>query len=502
MIVKKRLRILWLVATLMIFAAVSAFYLNKEKSYCMGVPVIDEAQLASMGENVQTDISGIIMFGGYPAAIDKENYTIYISQKIDENTLYTDLEHNFTAEDYRYKMYFVEDKNLYDIYNAVKNGYPFRLILSKNGQKEYVQYNVVLTTLPVVNVTGEFSHIKDGDGRNVYAGDITVWDCFNGSTQSYRVQNSPLEWNRRGQSTFDAEKKPIKLSLKNSEGEKSNLDLAGLGQSDDDWILNSMPKEKSRIREMLCMDLWNQLYETTSAYNYKMSTGIYTEVVMNGSYYGLYMLQRRIDAKYLGLDSDDVLLKGYKGTDVEEIYHNFEIAESVYEEEAVNSFIADIYERGDVSPIQLKNWMDVNLFTVFGNMKDNMAYHNCFYIIRDFDTYPKMSFVLWDTDISFGIRNDQKTQPRLEMELLKKQYPDIDRMLAERWFELRDSVLSKDNICAVIEKNSAVINEAASLARDYHRWDEDIDNRAKESVCEFVDNRLELLDKYYGEILN
>ena len=71
--------------------------------------------------------------------------------------------------------------------------------------------------------------------------------------------------------------------------------------ADDDWILNSLTMDDTRIREKLFMDLWNLNVEKTD-YNFKMSTGEFVEVVMNGKYYGLCLLQRRLDAKYLELE--------------------------------------------------------------------------------------------------------------------------------------------------------------------------------------------------------
>ena len=68
--------------------------------------------------------------------------------------------------------------------------------------------------------------------------------------------------------------------------------------SDDDWILNPMSLDDFKVKENLLMTLWNELAQEND-WDVRMSTGNYCEIVMNGRYRGLYLLQRRIDRKYL-----------------------------------------------------------------------------------------------------------------------------------------------------------------------------------------------------------
>ena len=85
------------------------------------------------------------------------------------------------------------------------------------------------------------------------------------------------------------------------------MSLVGLG-ADDDWILNPMNLDDTKLKETLFMDLWNQRAEQVN-WNENMSAGEYVEVVINQEYWGLFQLQRRIDGKFLSLGSQDILLK-------------------------------------------------------------------------------------------------------------------------------------------------------------------------------------------------
>ena len=99
------------------------------------------------------------------------------------------------------------------------------------------------------------------------------------------------------------------MNLRDEDFQKSNVDLLGLG-SDDDYILNPMSMDDTFVKEKLIQELWSQLMKQAD-YNYQMTKGEYVELFINGAYQGLYLLQRRIDAKYLNLNrNQDILLKG------------------------------------------------------------------------------------------------------------------------------------------------------------------------------------------------
>ena len=86
------MRIAALVLCMAAFAVVSAFYLNKEKSFCIGVPLLSEKQTAEFDRYRKKDIAEEILFMDMPVAADTQTDTLYISQNMDGTTLYTELE--------------------------------------------------------------------------------------------------------------------------------------------------------------------------------------------------------------------------------------------------------------------------------------------------------------------------------------------------------------------------------------------------------------------------
>ncbi|MBR2504214.1 MAG: hypothetical protein IKB62_08850, partial [Oscillospiraceae bacterium] len=89
-----------------ILTAVSAFWLNKEKQFCMDVPIVSEKTLQKYTEICEEEID--ILFMEKPAAVDRTAGVIYIPQKIEKNTLYTEFAGTLAAADERYTLYFAE----------------------------------------------------------------------------------------------------------------------------------------------------------------------------------------------------------------------------------------------------------------------------------------------------------------------------------------------------------------------------------------------------------
>ena len=142
------------------------------------------------------------------------------------------------------------------------------------------------------------------------------------------------------------------MSLKKENGENLNVDLIGMG-ADGDWILNPMNLDDTKLREKSAIDLWNN-YIKNPANDYAMSDAQYVEVISNGEYYGLYLLQRRVDAKYLQLDKDtDLLFKGAPTWVAYSVYDGYRVVHLPYELEQT---YMTLYE--SLNTIDVNNYVD------------------------------------------------------------------------------------------------------------------------------------------------
>ena len=93
---------------------------------------------------------------------------------------------------------------------------------------------------------GEVVRVDERE-RDIYSGEVTIWDPAYQDMDKLVVHHSLLEWHVRGFSSQSAIKKPLKLNLKDKNGENNNLSLLGF-ESDDDYLLNSMWFDDIKVR--------------------------------------------------------------------------------------------------------------------------------------------------------------------------------------------------------------------------------------------------------------
>lgn len=473
---------------------------------CLGVSILSIEDAKQYTEYEYLDFDEIIKHKGEIVALDKNSSTIYISQNIQADTLFTELQGNLTIEDAKYQLFFYEDNAFYNLAEAVKDGHAFQLIVT-DGSKKYMQYNVVFTTLPVIRMDGEVTH-KDEEGRDVLTGDVCVWTAKDPEVNAYTVKSSDLEWHHRGGTTADLEKKSWKLSLKQKNGENQNLAFCGLG-ADDDWILNAMALDDTKMREKLFMDLWNEV-ASQNTYSYKMSTGEYVEVVANGEYLGLYLMQRRIDSKYLELGEDTAIIRGLRVVTVaNSVDEALEVIDSSLTEEETLEMMYALYSGISYMPlINVDNFIDVNLFVKFAVAPDNAYFNNMFWVVEKHGDAYMLKMVPWDTDMSFGASSSGFSEAeaiygiaeRMETGYMTVNVPGyLDGMLL-RWNELRDGVLETENVLSYLEAYNEELTYSGALNRNVEKWGLQFEGTDSYKVFrEIIESRLEYMDLIYQE---
>jgi len=121
--------------------------------------------------------------------------------------------------------------------------------------------------------------IYKGEGERNYLTDQ--------NTAAYLDYNGRIDIEIRGSSSQYSQKKQYGFSTKLADGDtNNNVSLLGM-PAENDWILNSMVFDSALIRDYLCFNLSRQIGEYASR-------TAYCEVVVNGSYRGLYMLEEKI----------------------------------------------------------------------------------------------------------------------------------------------------------------------------------------------------------------
>jgi hypothetical protein len=369
-----------------------------------------------------------------------------------------------------------------------------------------MKYNVIFTTLPVLRLDGVVIG-QDEEQQDLLEGNLCLWTPEDPETERYSAKSSTVQWNLRGYSSLLRKKKSWKLSLKDEAGLNNDLNFLGLGK-DDDWILNAMATDDTNLKEKLFMDLWND-WTVQNPWNYKMSDGEYVEVVRNGTYSGVYLLQRRIDRKYYRLMEDDILLKGRNTELPQTLQDSYEVIYSPLEEAETLALMEGILSGTDSSMIHLDNFLDVNLFLQYSSAIDNAGIKNTFYLLKWRGDSYQLYMIPWDTDMSWGVTyitdfayNYQRSMNELvfrrEYSAMLQKIPDLKMMMSLRWAELRQAVFSEEHVLKLLEENQAALSQSGAFTRDRACWGQFFKGKdTAENLSRFLQERLVRLDQYY-----
>jgi len=474
-----------------IFAALALIFctsllLQSEQHSCAGVRILTDAEYASLSASEEAFPVHLLMQNDQSASIDYDTHTVYVSINASELSRPQYFSSHLSFKLPEYRLYFAPDPNFFDIENAVKENHPFKLLLVRGNQ--FAALSVVFTTLPVLELTTE--HYGESDGRNY--GTFTLKDPY-ALESGYSIAASQAEWHLRGGSTKMEEKPSYKISLKKQDYiENHHLDLAGLGE-DDDWILNPLVMDDLKLREKVIGSLWNSLQEKEGS-TLKMSEGEYVEVIMDGCYYGLCMLQRRIDNKYLGENhANDVILKADAPEHPVSADAVFQIKFNPIE--VSNEFIFDsitpyFYALSntepldEIPPLNIVNWIDVNIFLSAFHLRDNSVYKNMVYLLHKQENGFVLELIPWDVDMAVGLAwtspvgfvydpdrmMNSDLRLRTEASAFFALDPTLKGRLAARWQQLRSTTLSFNSIRNTIYVCHDTLSQSGALLREQEKW--------------------------------
>ena len=494
---------------LLLLGAVLVFSILTEEETCLGVPILTEEEQAELDTYVYQDLSQILLYNGQRSAVDLTTSTVYIPQDIQEGTTLDDLRGTLRLTSPSLQLAFAPDEAFSDLAAAVAKGHKFKLNVLFNTHK-YMEYDLVFTTLPVLRLDGDVVGINS-KGKDVCQGDMCFWDPSDPEINSYSVKTSAAKWHVRGGWSANLLKTPFKMELKKKAGTNKNLSLAGLG-ADDDWILNPMNLDDTKLKEKLFMGLWNQRADQVN-WNEHMSAGEYVEVVINQEYWGLFQLQRRIDRKFLNLETEDILLKRSSKLKAPTIELTYEIVHSALTQEQTFQEILGFYEKQDADILDMNNFLDFNLFCQWAAAVDNND-KNVFLLLKYDGGDYTLSLIPWDTDMSWGtvwdgsgFSYDFETSRtlsalRMEYDWIRQYHPDLDQQMARRWLELRENLLTMENMTAVLEQEQAILDASGAQQRDTDRWGLYYEGEdSLENLYKSLEARLAWVDDYYSQFL-
>ncbi len=360
-------------------------------------------------------------------------------------------------------------------------------------------------------ITADMKIIDNGPGIRNYVSD------------SGNVYTGKVGIEIRGAYSASLPQKPYGFETRDSSGVKKNVSLLGM-PSENDWFLLANYNDKTFLRNVLAFDIFRKMG------NYATRTR-YCEVVVNNEYQGIYLLGEKIKqddgrvniAKLKPEDNsgDDVtggyIIKNdyYTATDswmsrfsplnkpgekVHFVYYDPKAEyltgqQKTYIQEFVNSAETVLYNPSFNSPVfGYKAYFDINSFAdyfILGEVSRNVdTYKKSRYLYKNKDSKDGLlhSGPVWDFDWAWkNLLEDcvhfNKTDgsgwaykinecyadpvpPSWEVRMLQDR--EFSTLVHDRYYELRNTILSQSQLENTIDSVAKLIDEAQM--RHYQKW--------------------------------
>lgn len=354
-------------------------------------------------------------------------------------------------------------------------------------------------------VLGTMKIIKRPDGTTNYLTDI--------NTPAFLNYDGRIDIEIRGSTSQSLPKKPYGFSTLQADNvSNNNVSLVDM-PAENDWILNSFAYDPSYMRDYLSYNLYSQLG------NYA-SRSVYCEVVINGDYKGLYLLQEKLKddsnrINILDIQPEDITAEALTGgyiTKADKTTGGDPVAWGMINNDGDTTyFIHDVPKPEDVVYAQnnyIKNQFlsldaqanTTNLFNGYPSIIDVPTFID-FMLINEFasnvDAYKYSTYYhkdragklragpVWDCNLTFGndlfylgfdrshynvwqFSNGDNEGPNFWYNLFSN--TTFKCYLSKRWYELIQvgKPLNQANINTFINNTTALITDAAN--RDSQKW--------------------------------
>ena len=425
-----------------------------------------------------------------------------------------------------------------DKQTAIENGTEFRFYAVRGD--EYQVCSLVATGLPVISIETE----AQADAE-VFGGSVYFWD---NSTKVDWTSSNILEANIRGNTSRTYEKKGYKLYLKkqNRSGEivEDKKSLFGL-RGDDEWLLNAMYSDSSKIRDKLSSEIWQGIGASQEEFPeaYFGTRMTYVEVFFNHEYWGLYALMEPVDSKQL--DRTKAGEAGQEEYSYKSVTPQEEPTDTLLNQETYGAELSGYELKGSHTVIDRSSWeallsylelrdlasdeefaetasslvdqegaLDIWIYLQAVLGIDNRG-KNMYYVAKNRGNIQKIYFAPWDMDLTWGDALSEGTDGKLwnvgmNTSLYSERINwlfgdrlvelDVDgsrSYISERWKELREGVLSDENLTETIGELVHQVQDSGAAARDAKRWPDSNSDQDYELFERMALYRMNLLDYYF-----
>ena len=398
------------------------------------------------------------------------------------------------------------------------------------SEDKYYQLSMTTTTLPLLSL--DFENGKMPENRSDDDFKMTLFD--NRENVRDRIITSDGEAHKRGGASYYAEKANLSMELTyESTGHHTRdnkISLLGM-QERNKYVLQGMYYDQEKARDYFGSELWREMSDKRNEFNLELSyEWRYVEVIVNGDYYGLYMLGYKPDETVFQVNTEgdhpDILFKAAEGQDFSDFIMgksttipNYEL---VSDTNIISSYnILREYMRAMYGSDLQKalEWTDYNNaidYWLFTNITQNIDIPRIYGMVKnsylcfkwDGEKY-KAEFIPWDHDIAMGSNSlygdfytmDPGANVILSTDLVaisqRTEDNEISSVISAYYADLRTSTLSIAKINSLIDEQESLIFDSGAFARNMSRWPNSnhIDPSQRLSLFrDYINARLAYLD--------
>ena len=443
-------------------------------------------------------------------------------------------------------LYIVSDSTLPDKATALRTGHNYRILIC--GGQFYSEARLICTGLPMLKIdlyskadggiTASTKIERSPDSPMFFS----YYDPCDPITNTVVSDDCAGRIHTRGGTSAKYDKHSFKFSLYSDItcNAQKNMALCGL-RDDDDWVLNAMYQEETKVRDMLAYDLWEDIGADHYGDGTILGTRMrYVEVILGGKYWGLYGLCEPEDAKQFGLSQGKegsvykvsswvvptvnelrgaILHEQAQVAEVEVKYPEVTDASARDAWKPFLDYVEITYESSDFYfQKQIGNVMDEDNLAdmwIFLNVivgRDN-RWKNLYLSYRADNG--KLVMAPWDCDISFGLNWGESGDLHLYHEpyafyeiqtmpifdrYIELNVNDFRTTLANRWKELRETWLTTEEILTRAHTFRTLLEDSGALNRNRKKWPKSGDTTNLSYIEEFVNFRIPHLDAYIASL--
>ena len=437
----------------------------------------------------------------------------------------------------------VDNASEYKFVN-IQGGKKYKLSVYESDSLIATSY-LTFTSLPIIEINGA------DIGENYTKGNIRLLTSSENEDSNYIFDR--IKW--RGNSSRSCAKKSFAIKLYSDSvifNDSTSLDKSFLNlRSDNNWILDASAVDNSMCRTRVSFDLWldfseRPYYVVKEPGAINGVRGKYVELMLNGSYNGVYCLTEKLDRKQLKLKKYDIknssvrgfLCKGdswtvstlmtgvvaydnlvpeWNGWKMEypDLEDGQRITWSPLSEMVrfvANSNIKN-YEDSVGVFFDLPVFRDYSLFLDLIIGVDNLGKNTYFYQYNQ-NEFTQFDIAPWDLDLTWGMGYNEDIiwyslvpgtyltdvgDLRLVSRLKEYNYGifSVDSM-AYRYAQLRETYFDRDSLYnRFLTYINRLITSGAGK-RNQDRWGTNDLDKELQFLSVWIDNRLSFLDDKYG----